>query len=181
MINTYYILAANAKHAHYCAISYGLNPRNGNVRYVSRPEQLWGIQLSENVHLIFYETWREHPKAQELAEQVLLLERKRDLRSTPVEEKMPEQNGLFTKTFWKRTGERVISTFAQALLGAIVAVTPVEHHFDWSVNLQVAGYAALASLLKNVVGSKIGNTSSDPSWVPTTKEDKNVDKNSTKS
>jgi len=49
-------------------------------------------------------------------------------------------------------------------------------HVDWKVQAITVGATTLASLLKNIVGSQLGGNSADPSWVDTTKEDKNVDK-----
>lgn len=59
--------------------------------------------------------------------------------------------------FLKDVVERVVWTFAQAFLGAIVAL-------DGAVlsdtNLKIAGGAALVSLLKGIVASQIGNKES---------------------
>lgn len=59
---------------------------------------------------------------------------------------------MLTVKFLKDAAERVIATFAQALLA-----TGVVLRGGWGVNLKVAGGAALVSLLKSVAASRIGD------------------------
>lgn len=62
---------------------------------------------------------------------------------------------MWTVEFWKATAERVLSTFAQALLGAVGATSA--EGVDWGLSLKVAGFAALLALLKCLAASGIGN------------------------
>lgn len=86
---------------------------------------------------------------------------------------------LFTKTFWKRTTDRVVSTGAQYALGFIGAGTVLATTIDWKSLIIGTLLAALLSLLKALAGTKIGNNSADPGWTSTTEEDKNVDEQNT--
>lgn len=67
---------------------------------------------------------------------------------------------MFTKKFWKDTTERVVSSFAFAVLAVVGAdgVNIVE--IDWPGTLGIASAAALASLLKAFVASQIGDKES---------------------
>lgn len=53
-----------------------------------------------------------------------------------------------TATFWEGLAERAISTFAQALAGAL-GVGSSLFGLDWKGALGIAGAAALASVLKS--------------------------------
>jgi hypothetical protein len=65
---------------------------------------------------------------------------------------------MFTKKFWKDLAERAISTAAQAAIGAIGAGELT--HLNWKVvGLTVVG-AAVLSVLKGVVASQVGDSSS---------------------
>lgn len=72
---------------------------------------------------------------------------------------------MFTSLFWKDTAERLVKTFAQALL-AIFLVAPQTNvvNFDWPSALGVAATAAVISLLTSVV-SAIG-TKNTPTVSP---------------
>jgi len=71
----YYIFAANAKHADYYAKRLGLGGINQpNVIYVSDVHLLYGLQKTEDVKFIFYETFWDHPKALDIKLQVNIIE-----------------------------------------------------------------------------------------------------------
>lgn len=53
-----------------------------------------------------------------------------------------------SKSFWSGLVERAVSTFAQALLGALVIGSSIAD-LDWKSVLGVAATAALASVLKS--------------------------------
>ena len=77
---------------------------------------------------------------------------------------------MFTSLFWKDTFERLVKTFAQALL-AIFLVAPQTNvvNFDWPSALGVAATAAVISLLTSVVsaiGTKNTATVSPASAAP---------------
>lgn len=71
---------------------------------------------------------------------------------------------MFTSLFLKDTAERVIITFAEALL-ALFLVAPQTSFlaFDWPSALGLAGTAAVISLLKAVIASRISKTVSPAS------------------
>lgn len=66
-------------------------------------------------------------------------------------------------------GERVAATFVQAGLGAITASDLYNlaggHQVSVAYQFATAGTAAVYSLIKNLLGTYLGNTSS-PSWLP---------------
>lgn len=64
---------------------------------------------------------------------------------------------MFSFSFIKDALERAISTAAQALLGAGVVL---DGSFFSSDNLKIAGAAAIASILKALVATKVGNPES---------------------
>lgn len=64
---------------------------------------------------------------------------------------------MFSLTFIKDALERAISTAAQALLGAGVVL---DGGFFSSDNLKIAGAAAIASVLKAIVATKVGDKES---------------------
>ena len=77
---------------------------------------------------------------------------------------------MFTALFWKDTFERLVKTFAQALL-AIFLVAPQTNvvNFDWPSALGVAATAAVISLLTSIVsaiGTKSTTTVSPASAAP---------------
>lgn len=55
-----------------------------------------------------------------------------------------------SKSFWSGLVERAVSTFAQALLGALVIGSSIAD-LDWKSVLGVAATATLASVLKSFV------------------------------
>lgn len=65
-----------------------------------------------------------------------------------------------TKKFWLATLQRVIRTFAQALVSCIGVGAFDIVHFAWSRSLSVSGGAALLSLLTCVIASTTGDPSS---------------------
>jgi hypothetical protein len=66
---------------------------------------------------------------------------------------------MYTKQFWKDTTERVISTAAQAAVGAL-GTTAVLSRVNWTIVLGTAGGGALMSLLKCLVAAQKGDPSS---------------------
>lgn len=64
---------------------------------------------------------------------------------------------MFSIKFIKDALERAISTSAQALIGAGVVL---DGSYFSSTNLKIAGFAGLASILKAIVATKIGNKDS---------------------
>ena len=64
---------------------------------------------------------------------------------------------MFSLSFIKDALERAISTAAQALLGAGVVL---DGSFFSSDNLKIAGAAAIASILKALVATRIGDKES---------------------
>lgn len=64
---------------------------------------------------------------------------------------------MFSLTFLKDALERAISTAAQALLGAGVVL---DGSFFSSNNLKIAGAAAVASVLKAIVATRVGDSES---------------------
>jgi len=72
---------------------------------------------------------------------------------------------MFTKLFWKDAAERLIKTFAQAVLAlVIVAPTTPVIGFDWPTILLTAATAAVISLLTSIVSAVA--TSSTPTVSP---------------
>lgn len=69
-----YILAENRKHAaHWCKIS---NLRlDVEVTYVSSPRILYGLN-GEDCDFIYYETWHNHPNADELDDMIRMIKAK---------------------------------------------------------------------------------------------------------
>lgn len=72
---------------------------------------------------------------------------------------------MFTLTFWKQTAERAIATGAEAVL-AVITVDGAVGSFDLDVVhvASIAGLAALAAVLKGLVASQTGSSTS-PSFV----------------
>lgn len=66
---------------------------------------------------------------------------------------------IFTATFWKDALERVISTAAQAAIGAWGA-TAVIQDVDWRIIGGTAAAAAVLSLVKAVAASGTGRSDS---------------------
>lgn len=66
---------------------------------------------------------------------------------------------MLTKRFWKDAFERVISTAAQAAIGAIGA-TAVVQDLDWKIVAGATGIAALLSFLKAIAATGVGNSQS---------------------
>jgi hypothetical protein len=73
---------------------------------------------------------------------------------------------VFTKTFWKQTLERLIKTFAQAILALITSDGLGIVDVNWGRVLSVGALAALASLLTSIVSSRVGQPN-NPSAVKT--------------
>lgn len=67
---------------------------------------------------------------------------------------------VFTKTFWRDTTERVVASAAGGALAALGADAVDVLQVDGLAVLGVAGGAALVSLLKALVASRIGSPSS---------------------
>jgi uncharacterized membrane protein YfcA len=75
---------------------------------------------------------------------------------------------MFSAIFWRDTAERVVASFAGALLTALGGPPVVNALFpalnvltvDWKTGLGLAGGAALVSLLKALAASQIGDPQS---------------------
>lgn len=63
---------------------------------------------------------------------------------------------MFTKAFWKATGERLIRTFAQGTLGAVSADSLGVLDVDWGQAASVGALAAALALLTAVASSGVG-------------------------
>lgn len=74
---------------------------------------------------------------------------------------------MFNKLFLKDTVERVIVTFAEALL-ALLIVAPQTSFlaFDWPSALGLAGTAAIIAALKAVVATRLSRSVSPASLAP---------------
>lgn len=71
---------------------------------------------------------------------------------------------MWTVKFWKDAAERVIATFAQALIGTAGADAIFAPDVNWGMKFTAAGLAAGASLLKALAASTVG-TPNDASLV----------------
>jgi r1t holin len=72
---------------------------------------------------------------------------------------------MYSLTFWKRTLERVVGSFAASLTAILFAGSSLDlFHVGWKQALGTAGFAALVTALKSVAGSTIGDER-DPGWV----------------
>jgi hypothetical protein len=60
---------------------------------------------------------------------------------------------MTTTAFWKATFERMVRTFAQAVLGVISADGLGLLHVEWGAALSVGGLAAVLALLTAIVTS----------------------------
>ena len=68
-------------------------------------------------------------------------------------------NSIWSRQFWKDSAERVIGTFAQGWLGAMIGGNVFD--FDtigWKQSLGIAGTAAVVSLLKCVIAATINKS-----------------------
>lgn len=74
---------------------------------------------------------------------------------------------MWTGTFWKDAFERVIVTFAEALLALFLVApqTPLLA-FDWPSALGLAATASVISLLKSIIATATKNTVSPASLAP---------------
>jgi len=63
----FYVLAKNYMHFRTWCRENDISPNIGNARYVAGPEMLMGIDANK-IEFVYYETWREHPQAQEMDE-----------------------------------------------------------------------------------------------------------------
>ncbi|MEU2111814.1 holin [Streptomyces sp. NPDC019507] len=63
---------------------------------------------------------------------------------------------MFTRAFWKATGERMIRTFAQGTLAAVGADGIGVLDVDWGQAASVGGLAAVLALLTAVATSGVG-------------------------
>lgn len=70
------------------------------------------------------------------------------------------KDGLLTWKFWRDALERAISTGVQAGVAAIPMSTTLVQHVDWSVVGGTAGLAALLSVGKAIVASRVGRSDS---------------------
>lgn len=165
MIRTY-VLAANYQHFRHWCRSNGINPNSQNYRYVDSEWTLMGVS-AENAEFVFYETWREHPKAIEIHDRIMMIEAGRTyVGASPIRspQVMEETNGIFTALFWKRTSERMVRAFFIAL-GAVSSVSAIfEDGFSWQKQLAAAGFAAFGALVVAMGASQFGTNSTDPSF-----------------
>lgn len=74
---------------------------------------------------------------------------------------------MFNSIFWKDAAERVIVTFAEAILALLLVApqTPLLT-FDWPSAIGVGATAAVISFLKAVVATQIKSTVSPASLAP---------------
>ncbi|MFF7200529.1 holin [Streptomyces sp. NPDC008141] len=63
---------------------------------------------------------------------------------------------MFTRAFWKATGERAVRTFAQGTLGAIGADGLGVLDVDWGQAASVGGLASVIAVLTAVAFSGAG-------------------------
>jgi r1t holin len=72
---------------------------------------------------------------------------------------------MYSITFWKRTLERVVGSFAASLLSVLTFSGALDVvHVGWKQALAMAAFAAVVTALKSVVGSTIGDDK-NPGWV----------------
>lgn len=70
---------------------------------------------------------------------------------------------MFTALFWKDTAERVVVTFAEALLALLVVAPQLSIlAFDWPSALAVSATAAVISLLKAVIATVASSKTVSP-------------------
>jgi len=75
---------------------------------------------------------------------------------------------IFTRMFWKDTTERVIGTFAQGWLGAIVGGSIFEvTALGWKQSIGIGISAGLIALLKCIIAGTVGGQTGSPSFVAT--------------
>lgn len=74
---------------------------------------------------------------------------------------------MFTQDFWKRTAERAIKTFAQALVATGIVVGATGH--EWQAAVVAAAIAAVLSVATSVAGIGVGDPGT-PSLVDPTIE-----------
>jgi hypothetical protein len=67
---------------------------------------------------------------------------------------------MYTKAFWKDTGERVLATFLQALLAVMLVDGFDIYAVDWKGILSTAGLAAGIALVKSVLSVLVVGTPS---------------------
>lgn len=71
---------------------------------------------------------------------------------------------MWTTEFWKAVAERAVSTFAQTLMGVLGVGATSLLSVDWQAALSTAALAAVLSVLKSLIASKVGN--GGPSFGP---------------
>lgn len=67
---------------------------------------------------------------------------------------------MWTRSFWAQTAERMIKTFAQAVLALLTGDGLGIVDVDWKKVASVGALAALASLLTSIVTSGVGEEDS---------------------
>lgn len=167
-----YILAGNHQYFLSWCTSNDISPISKYVRYTSEPIVLRGLSL-DSAEFHYHYTWRSHPDWEELKELVEIAQFKTSKMEVL---KVESIDGFFTWTFWKRALERAIKTVAQTLLVAVPMDVTNTINLDWRGTIGMALGAGVISILMSAVGSRVSGNSADPSWIPTNKEDKNVDK-----
>lgn len=73
---------------------------------------------------------------------------------------------MFSKAFARDLTERVISTFAQALVAVLIAANSGLLETDWVTVLSLAGMTALISLLKGFAAYGLGDNETGASLLP---------------
>lgn len=70
------------------------------------------------------------------------------------------KDGLLTWKFWKDALERALATGVQAGVAAVPMSTTLVQRVDWAVIGGTAALAALLSLGKSVIASRVGRSDS---------------------
>lgn len=65
---------------------------------------------------------------------------------------------MFTKAFWKRTAERVISTAAETAIATFAGSSLWD--IDYGTAAGITGSAALVALLKSLASTRVGDPES---------------------
>jgi hypothetical protein len=66
-----YVLASSYQHFVTWCVSKNISHRDGECVYIARPDLLWEV-YGEQAEFIFEKTWKEHPQAIRIVQEVLL-------------------------------------------------------------------------------------------------------------
>lgn len=69
---------------------------------------------------------------------------------------------MFNRRFVKDAAERAVATFAQALLAFLLVAETTIMEYDWSRGLGLGATAAVISVLKSVVATKLTDNTISP-------------------